>query len=421
MSGVGCRVWGVGCRVSEVRVKLLSNIIMYSRLKMPNSPPWPNEKRCFSRFTFHVSLLDRNLSPSWTCISPKILHLIEKGLNTFNLLTMPPLEIQPPSPEMIYRSVLKDISRDECPVEIPILPANANHTISKSCADSLSRYEDCFRRADTLTRALCQIDDFVDSRTLRACKSSVLAGLPMMLRQTAALLENLASENSDKFQSSLALDWTEQYLSNIEKAISRDDVYLIDQKLDCLASTLRTEDLACSVSLCQTSELVFDLGLGPVNYYVDDGLIEVSAEPIIEIRANDLLNGMTSPKSVRPYHVEIESCKLHTINFPTSSERLGEAHISIRLTPTGDTCGEQNEWKRPTFCPCDERSTIIQEARICQTNSNPPRPAIAADMFTYCVFGESSLNVRLVVNTFRTERGEVPRLQVKLVLHANEA
>lgn len=330
---------------------------------------------------------------------------------------MPPLESQLPSPDMIDRSILEHINQDGCIIEIPKLQANANSSVSKC----LSRYEDCFRRANSLARSLWQID-LASSHTQTACRSAVLIGLPMMLRQTAALVENLATENSDELQSSLALDFTEQYLEHIENVVIRDDVDLIDEKLDSLISTLGRQDLTCSVSPSRTSELVFDLGLGPVAYYNEKESIRASAEPVVVTRVDDLLSGKTSSKTVRPYRVEIEYCKLRTLNFPKSSERAGEAHISMKLTPLGSFGErEQDEWRRPPSCPCDETYPIIQEARICQTNSVLPRQTISADMFTSCVFGENSLNVRLVVNTFRTERGEVPTLLVKLVLHENRA
>lgn len=326
---------------------------------------------------------------------------------------MPPLEIQPTSPELIDRSALLNVNQGGYIIEIPKLQANANRRVS----ECLSRYEHCYQRANKLACALWHID-LASSHTQTACRSAVLIGLPTMLRQSAALVENLPTENSDELQSSLALDLIERYLEDIEKAIIRDDIDLIDQKLGNLISTLGSE--ACSVSLGRASELMFNLGLAPIVYYDAKGSIQASVEALVEIRANDLLSDTTP--FVRPYRVEIEYCKLRTIHFPSSSDRAGEAHIMIKLTPLGGI-GEkkQDEWRRPLNFPRDEAYPIIQEARICQTNAVLSKQAISADMFTSCVFGENSLKIRLVVNTFRTELGEAPNLLVKLILKENRA
>jgi hypothetical protein len=329
---------------------------------------------------------------------------------------MPPLETQPPSPEVIDRIVLDDLSQNGRVIEIPkLLKANANNHVSKC----LSRYEDCFQRANHLARSLSPIE-LTCSHTQRACRSAILITLPSMLRQTATLVENLATENCDDYQSSLALDCTEKFLENIESVLIRDDINFMDQKLSSLISALGERgNTTCSVSSVRASELVFEIGIGPAAYHDIDDCIRVSVDPVTEIRAVDLLSGAISPESNHPYIVTITRCKLRTLDFPTNSERAGEAHISLKLTPFERfDNGMQGEWEKSTRCQCDETHSILQEARVCQTNSVFPRQAISADMFTSCVFGESSLDVRLVVNTFRTEQGEAPCLQITLVMNA---
>jgi hypothetical protein len=315
---------------------------------------------------------------------------------------------------MIDRIVSDDMSHNGRAIEIPKLKANANNHVSKC----LSRYEDCFRRANDLAHSLLPIE-FVSSHTQRACRSAVLIALPSMLRQTATLVENLATQSCDEFQSYLALDCTEQFIENIEKVLMREDVNFMDQKLDSLVSALREHgNTTCSVSPVRASELVFEIRIGPVAYHDIEECIQMSVEPVIEIRAVDLLSGAIPSESNHPYVVTITCCTLRTLDFPRNSERAGEAHISLKLTPFERfDNGIQGEWKKSTRYLCDETHSILREARVCQTNSVFPRQAISADMFTSCVFGDNSLNVRLVVNTFRTEQGEPPCLQITLVLN----
>jgi len=62
-----------------------------------------------------------------------------------------------------------------------------------------------------------------------------------------------------------------------------------------------------------------------------------------------------------------------------------------------------------TFYPLSRKNSY-------QVNAYPPKPIPAADMYTSYNYGDNGLTVTLVVNTFRTQTGEAPRLDVKIVI-----
>jgi hypothetical protein len=302
--------------------------------------------------------------------------------------------------------------------------------------DLASHFRASSLRASKLLLSLESLTQTDASPTLGACKASILTSFPLMLRQTSQLVDTLneAHDGSDRMvseiQSKFALESMDQYLDNIENSMSLNEKDALDQRLGAIRDSLlcqaersgeSNEANSCSVSTGVTSSLVFDVGVGPVvtanveNSPNRSTPLRVKVEPIVELPAETLLQDRIICDSVRAHKIEIESCKYCTQHFPSNSERTGEARIRLRLSPV-DRAGDNAEWNGSSFGSDPVEPLVIKEVRVYQVNAYPPKQISTVDITTSHTFGISELTVTLLMKTFKTERGEAPKLQVELVL-----
>jgi len=243
--------------------------------------------------------------------------------------------------------------------------------------NQLTRFHASSRRASQLLSLMDRMHGVsTASWTVKACKSSIISGFPLMLRQTAMLLDGLNNQNDvteqmiAEIQSSLALDVTEHYLSNIDRTLSANNMEAVDSILRTLvdalheqSSSLQQDYFNCCVSVGITSQLVFEVGVGPVAVYKHE-LVEAQVEPMVELPADDLLSGKIALNGITAHQVEIKSCKFSSKQVPASSEKTGEVRITIRVAPVENAHANGKEWNT-TGPECFRHEAFqLREARM---------------------------------------------------------
>ena len=295
---------------------------------------------------------------------------------------MPPKQdeflLSPPSPSLSARLVSIEDKRVE------------ETSLESSNKDSLTaHFEASALRASRLAYLLEQeAGDGIVSPSVAACKSSLLSKFSTVLDQTSLLVDSwrASSDSSDrmvaKMRSIFGLHRMDQYLDKIELTmLCVPQRKILDERLGEFIGSLRIQgkelhkdaqtNYECCVSpLHGASSLFFDLAVGPtVSTKVDSSKtcplpLEAEIQPMIELRAEDLIQGRVNKEDVRAYSIEIESCKHYAQHFHSSTGWTGEACIRLRLRSS--LCAENKE-SRPqewNYSTLEEDMIPVKEVTV---------------------------------------------------------
>ena len=254
-----------------------------------------------------------------------------------------------------------------------VIVDNETHlTTTSPSKDSLTtHFEASALRASRLAYLLEQ-QHAGDGRnlTIAACQSSLQTKFPTVLHQTSLLVDSWRATSSDhsydrmvaKIRSTLGLHRMDQYLDKIELTMSCLKRETLGERLGEIMDSLRAQgaelghdaastDYECCVSpLHGASSLFFDLAVGPTVTTKVDAVskkcpLEAEVQPVIELYAQDLIQGRVGKESVRAYSIEIESCKHYAEQFHSSAGWTGEACIRLRLRSS--VHARKNESRHP--------------------------------------------------------------------------
>jgi hypothetical protein len=141
--------------------------------------------------------------------------------------------------------------------------------------------------------------------------------------------------------------------------------------------------------------------------------LKVEVEPVVEFLADDEASVNAAVDAAHPCKVTILKCTHRARDFHSGAGTIGEACIRVRLSPLDDSNDKQlSVWGTDK----QVRSLRIREARAVQVNAYPPKPKTNVDLYTSYVYGDSSVDVTLVLQTSITKSGETPDLHVELFL-----
>jgi len=199
------------------------------------------------------------------------------------------------------------------------------------------------------------------------CALSLRTRLPVILRQTAELVESAITggdgqpnNNSNhrivgKMRSTLALVRLEKYMDSIQEGMDADTNEGLDEQLLYVLSGLDVEslpqgfvqnnNLSFRVSPWIASALCFDLPLGesaqwhttPQELLVGDPQqlpIQVQVEPVVEFRARDAASAAAARAAAVACEVVIEQCTHAARAVCHGAGVIGEATIRVHVRPT---------------------------------------------------------------------------------------
>lgn len=255
----------------------------------------------------------------------------------------------------------------------------------QKCKQKHARYSDEFVKLQERVTRLVEFSknsestNETDSLVLQACAVSLRTRLPLVLRQTAQLIENAESGIVGKMRSTLALVRTTQYVDSIQEGMDPESNEGLDEQLRAVLEGLDVESLPEDVRLnlafrvspwIASSALCFDLPLGgsatwqsPLQAKQQQQHqlpIRVQVEPVVEFRAHDMASVASARAAARACAVTIESCAHEARAVCTGAGMIGEAVVRVHVRPIRSKTGQKLQvWGSGEEVP----SLCIKEAR----------------------------------------------------------